>query len=116
MLSSNWVVNVEHINGHSTDSRCGAEQWAIPAKMLRPAIASRMKQSRQLSCVWVDAGEVWPLTGIATETGTREVRLHRRAAMLLGDDVIDAKGERVEFGSESAVLARVVGACKYELA
>lgn len=36
--------------------------------------------------------------------------------MLLGDDVIDAKREGIEFGGEAAVLARLVGACKYELA
>ena len=116
MFDTNKIVDIEHVDRHSADRRFGAEQRALPMKMVNPSIASRMEQPRQLSRVGVDACDVRSFARIATVTAAGEIRFHRGAAMLLGDDVINAERKWVELVDEAAVLARAIGTLEYELA
>ena len=61
MLDSDRVVDVEHVQRHATDRREAADCGAIPVEVLRPNVATRMKEPRQLAGVGINPGNVGPL-------------------------------------------------------
>ena len=57
MLDSQWVVDIEHVQRHATDGGTCAKCRTIPCEVLRPVVAPRIKESRQLSGVGINPGK-----------------------------------------------------------
>lgn len=77
----------------------------MPAEVFRPAMPSGIKQAGESLCLGVDAGEVWPLVEVTTETGIGQIAECVATSMLFRHDVLDLKRrEDVRFG-EMAVFA-----------
>jgi hypothetical protein len=67
--------------------------------MLRPLVGTRVKESRQFSCIGIEACDVWPFAQITGEACPCEVYRDRWSAMFFGDDVVYMKREfRGRFG------------------
>lgn len=104
------VVNRQHSDGGTASAGAADKTGTLPAEMPAPLLPARVKQRRQRARVRVDAGDVRPLGTIAKEAAERQVILGRAAAVLLGKDVIDRKGDRRMGLRKLAIFAAMVRA------
>ena len=84
-------VHPEQLNGAASNCRCPMNKGTCASEVIRPHIASRMKQANELACVWVIPSNVRPFIPIALWTRQRQVLKNRLAFVLLGYDVVDLK-------------------------
>ena len=85
------VVEAEQPGGGAAHLGDAEDLGTVPSKVILPAVFSWMKEPREQSGVWIDAGEVRAFDGIALAAGQREISQVIRAPMLLGDDVLDVE-------------------------
>ena len=86
------------------------QRWAIPLKVLFPAIGSRIKQVCFFTSCEIDASDIWAFMVVAFETRQRKIGRFRDAIHLFWDDVIDLKSGWVEQLWHLAILAAVFSA------
>lgn len=69
-----------------------------------------MKQANKRLGVWVDAGQIGTLVGVASITGKRQARRIGGTAVLFGYDMFEVEGDKGSCGlRQPAVLAGVPG-------
>ena len=99
------VVDVEHLNRHSSHGGQSDQTRTAPAEMIDPEIASRMEERGDLPRLPVYARKIRAFAPITSRASYRQVADLRLAAMLLGDDVVDLERPRIERLRKSAVFA-----------
>ena len=75
--------------------------------MVQPDFLPRLKKRGDAPCLGVNSGEVRAFLKITTMAGESQIGKLVGAAMLLGDDMFDMKGEWTEVVAELAVLASI---------
>jgi hypothetical protein len=85
------VIDSEHVNGDAA-GRCLAEQHRpLPLEVFVPRVYPRMKESNDLSRVWICSSDVRAFVPIAVKAGEREILKNRLTAVLARNNVIDVK-------------------------
>lgn len=109
-IDAEGIIDGENLDRGSPHGGSADEYRPLPTEMSRPAMPSWIEQARELSCLGVDAGEIWPLMEITAEASVGEIAKSVSTPMLLGDDVFDLKRrEDVGFG-KAAIFAASGGA------
>ena len=101
------VIDLQERYRRVTLSSQSNQRWAIPLKVLFPAIGSRIKQVRFFTSRGVDSGDIWAFMVVAFETRQREIGRFCDAVHLFWDHVIDLKSRWVEQLRHLAILAAV---------
>jgi hypothetical protein len=104
-----WVVHFEHADGRPADSSSADQQRPVPGEVRAPSLAAGIEKSRELAGLRIEPGNVRAFVEIIVRAGKREVFERRLAAVLLGDNVIEGKGELREISWDFAILAAVFG-------
>ena len=84
----------------------------VETKVLVPRVCAWIEEASQLTGIRGNRGQVGALVPVAERTGVSQVPLHRLAAVLLADDVVDLAAEEGVILVNEAVLAKVVGALR----
>ncbi len=87
------VIDCQHLDGCAGDIGQTNQPGAGPSEMFSPHIASRMKQAGHLHGLWINARNIGALVAVAKTACERQVAFVRRAAMLLGNHMIERKSE-----------------------
>lgn len=74
-----------------------------PAKVLRPILATRMKQSGQLTREWINRSRATGFSLVACATAQTQILSHRQATERLGNDVINLERHPDNRGSRLAI-------------
>src|SRR5258706_9233081 len=77
--------------------------------MLFPNVIARIKQIGPLSCLRVDARDIWPLAAVALQTAKSQVFQRRRPVVLLRNDVVDLESLRIIRLRSVAILTQSSG-------
>src|SRR5258708_3710312 len=83
------VVHVENMNRGATDGRSSDQRGPLPAKVVSPAIFSRVEQSSGSATRRFSARDVRSFVQIAVETRQGDIAERGLATVLLSDDVVD---------------------------
>ena len=70
-------VDFQDADRGAADGRPSAQPCAVPAEMVRPGVAARVKQPREEPRLRINPGEVGPLVSVAVQAGKRQVRRRR---------------------------------------
>jgi hypothetical protein len=83
-------------NNRSPTERSLTDQMSIPPlEVAIPLVTARVKQTDDFPCPGIPARNVWPFVQITGIAGQREVGGGCLSSVLLGDDMIDMKGQLV---------------------
>jgi hypothetical protein len=97
-------IDREHLNCDPANSRLADQFRSGPLKMLTPSVLPRVKQPNEFPSNWISSRNVRTFVAIAVEARKSEVFEGSYTAMLLGNDVIHMKGQRVRDGRQTTVF------------
>jgi hypothetical protein len=100
------VVDFEDRNRGPAGPRAPFQVRTIPSEMPLPVLAPRIEERSDDSRFGVDARNIRPFEAVTLETGQGKVVLASRAAVLLGNDVVQFEGNLRELLGMLAVLAQ----------
>jgi hypothetical protein len=72
-LDSRWCVHPHYRNGRSALGCLADDERAYPAKVLRPVVATRIKQQNHARVLRIDSAQVRSLAEVASQAGEGEV-------------------------------------------
>lgn len=102
------MVDCEKRHGSTADYGTSHEGCTFPREVLDPQIASRVKQTNELSRFRIEARDVRSFMGITSIAAQTQIVGFRRSAVLHCDDVVDGEREkRVLVLMDKAILAAV---------
>jgi hypothetical protein len=105
-LNTQWVVHVEHVDCNAANGRTPHDVGAIQTEMVGPLVPAGMKKRCQLSGVWAQPGQIWPLALIAPQTGESQIAQDGTATVLPGNDMLDFEGDRLYEEFPRVILLR----------
>jgi hypothetical protein len=103
------VINRQHYNRGSANWSLPYYLHALKHKKVFPAVAVWMEQPAHRSRGRIDAGNVRPFVSIAETACQGQIVFSFRAAMLLGDNVINAEPQSGIRLRQAAVCAKPAG-------
>ena len=103
------VVQIQNRNRRPADGCQTHQQRPVPAKVIRPMVASRVKDRHKRLRQGVDAGQIWTPLAIAPRAAQREIGGIIIEPMLRSDNVIDVECGFVAGLRELAVFAPTAG-------
>jgi len=101
------IVDGQNSNRGAADSSSADEDRAVPLKMAIPALESWMKEGHKFACVQINPGDVQTLVFVAMQATPGDVLQHGSPTVLLGDDVIELKRQRIGFVWQTAIVTAV---------
>ena len=84
-------VEIEQLHGGPANGCQAVDQAALPLKMVRPRVATRVEEFRQGACLRIVSSDVAPLVQIAVNTGQREIIQLIVPAVLFRQNVLDVE-------------------------
>jgi hypothetical protein len=81
----------------------------VPFEVIRPTLPSWVEQRDVLLACPIEAGDVGPFVRVAPFARKRKILSRSRPAMLLGDDVVDLKGQACRCRWELTIFTATVG-------
>lgn len=104
------VVHAEHLNGCSTHRGLAHQFRPVPAKVILPAVLTRMEERDHVPGFRIDPRDVRPLVRITVAARVGEVLKYSFTAMLFGDNVFQIKTQHTAVLWKTTVLAPPTGA------
>src|SRR5688572_5423252 len=97
-------VDPEGSDRRTSGGRSPDQDWAVIPEVARPVLAARVEEDRNPLSQRIDASEVRAFGVVARETGEGQVVRDRRAAVALGNDVIDLESVHIQRLGNPAVF------------
>ena len=66
-------VQSQHLDGRPTNGRLANDEGTVPSKMFCPIMATRVKQLRHFSRLWIVSRDIATFVQIAVNTSQREI-------------------------------------------
>src|SRR5579871_1240705 len=108
------IVDLENGDGGPADRRAADQHGAVPAKMPRPFVPSRVKEANDGAGARILAGDVGALVAVAVKAGQTQIAWQVLPAVVPGLDVIDVERQFAERLRQAAIFAGIVGALPNE--
>lgn len=115
-IDQSWTIEMEHVDGHSTDRRQAQDQRKIfiPGKMVIPAVLTRMKEGTGRTRDWLGGNDASSLVLVAALTAECQVLRCSRSPETTRQNMINGEGVCGVLFLSAAVFAALPRTLRYQ--